>query len=74
MNAKLKLIIGLILMSLVIIFVIQNVGLVDVRLFFWTLSMSGALLFFLLFFSGAIFGWLVFSYYFHREKKRRLDK
>ncbi|MBN1356314.1 LapA family protein [bacterium] len=68
MNTKIKLGLSLSLLCLVLIFVIQNVELVDVRLFFWTLSMSGALLFFILFISGVVCGWSVLSYYFHQKK------
>ena len=62
MNAKkTKLLLGLILICLALLFVIQNTILVDVRFLFWTLSMSGALLFILLMVSGAVFGWIMGS-------------
>jgi hypothetical protein len=43
---KFKLMSGAILAGLVIIFIIQNVTVMDLRFLFWTLSMSGALLMF----------------------------
>jgi uncharacterized integral membrane protein len=69
MSKKVQLILGLILLALVVIFVIQNVAIVSIRLAFWTISMSGALLFFLFYIAGVICGGLGLSYYFHLQKK-----
>lgn len=63
MMSKAKLIVSLCLMSIVILFVFQNANLVQIRFFFWTISMSGALLFLLLFMTGAFVGWLLLSHY-----------
>jgi uncharacterized integral membrane protein len=68
MNSRIKLVLGLSLIGLVLVFILQNVALVAIRYFFWTISMSGALLFFLLFIAGTIFGWLLLSYLRHQEK------
>jgi len=68
MNNKIKLIISLSLMILVIILVIQNAGIVSVRLFFWTLPVSGALLFIILFISGGILGGSLLGYLQHHKK------
>ncbi|MBN1879678.1 LapA family protein [bacterium] len=62
MNTKIKIILSLSLMILVLILVFQNVAPVGIRFFFWTLSMSGALLFIVLFISGAILGGSLFGY------------
>ena len=66
---KFKLILSLILVCLVILFIIQNVAIVDIHFFAWTLAMSGALIFFLFFALGAVFGWLLQSYLLHRKKQ-----
>ena len=57
MNLKLFLILAVI--CLAVIFVIQNVRVVELTFFFWTLSMSRALLIFLILSIGIILGWLL---------------
>jgi len=59
MNAKL--IICLILAGLVVIFIIQNVTVIDIRFLFWTLSMSRALLMFFVLAIGVVIGWSLHS-------------
>lgn len=56
-----KLIIGLVLLGLVVLFTLQNTQVVEVRLLFWTISMSRVLLIFLLLAVGALLGWLASS-------------
>ena len=57
MNAKL--IASLILAGLAVVFIIQNVAVVELKFLFWTLSMSGTLLIFLILSVGTILGWLL---------------
>ncbi len=59
MNANHKLIAILILSGLLLIFVIQNTTAVEIRLFFWTVSMSRALMLFLMVSIGIVIGWLL---------------
>ena len=59
MNAKL--IICLILAGLVVIFIIQNVTVINIRFLFWTLSMSRALLMFFVLAIGVVIGWSLHS-------------
>jgi uncharacterized integral membrane protein len=59
MNAKL--VISLILAGLVVLFIIQNVTVVDIRFLFWTLSMSRALLMFFILAIGIVIGWTLHS-------------
>jgi lipopolysaccharide assembly protein A len=54
-----KLIFGLILAGMTILFVIQNVTTVELTYLFWTLSMSRALMMFLILSIGIILGWLL---------------
>ena len=58
-----KLILSLVLVSLVLFFALQNTQVVEVRLLFWKLSMSRALLMFLLLIVGAILGWIANNTY-----------
>ena len=55
MNAKL--ILSIVVAGLVILFIIQNVGAVEIRFLFWSFSASRSLLFLLIFFVGAVLGW-----------------
>ena len=57
MNAKL--ILAIILAGMAAVFIIQNVTSVDLTFLFWTLSMSRALLMFLILSLGFILGWLL---------------
>ncbi|MCF8050057.1 MAG: LapA family protein [Desulfobacterales bacterium] len=66
---KPKLIIGAILAGLMLVFIIQNVAVMNLRFLFWTLSMSGALLMLLILSAGIILGWLLHSG-FSRRKRR----
>ena len=54
---RLHLIPGLIALLLVAVFAVQNAEVVDVRFLFWKLSMSRALLLFLVFIAGLAAGW-----------------
>jgi uncharacterized integral membrane protein len=63
-----KLILGLILAGLAVLFVIQNVAVVEVRFLFWGLHMTLSLLIFLLFAGGIIVGGLLHSYWAYGRK------
>jgi uncharacterized integral membrane protein len=67
MNFKLILII--ILTSLVVTFITQNVAVVEVSFLFWSVSMSRALLMFFLLVIGFILGWFLHSYLSYRKSK-----
>ena len=57
MNLKLYLILALI--CLAVVFIIQNVRVVELTFLFWTLSMSRALMMLLILSIGIILGWLL---------------
>jgi putative membrane protein len=56
---NLKLVLGIILAGMAAVFIIQNVTSVNLTFLFWTLSMSRALLMFLILSLGIILGWLL---------------
>jgi putative membrane protein len=64
-----KLALSLVLAGLTVLFIVQNVAVVEVRFLFWSLSMSLSLFVFLLFAIGVIVGWLLHSYSQHRRER-----
>lgn len=58
---NIKMITSLILTGLAVIFIIQNVTVVEVRFLFWTVPISRALLIFLALAVGIIIGWTLRS-------------
>ena len=63
-----KLILSLLLAGLAVLFVVQNVAVVEVRFLVWALPMTLSLLTFLLIAGGIIVGWLLHSYWTYRRK------
>ena len=64
-----KLVIGIILGLLIIIFIFQNTTVVDMQLLFWKISMSRALMVLIVFAVGIIFGWIICSVRHTRKNK-----
>lgn len=62
MRIRIKIIISIVLASLALVFIIQNFAVINIRFFFWTLSISSALLMFSLLLIGLILGWFLHSY------------
>jgi len=62
-----KLISTLILIGLVVIFVIQNVAVVEIKFLLWSFEMSRSLLYFIIIAIGIVSGWLLNSYYKHKK-------
>ncbi|MCJ7497310.1 MAG: lipopolysaccharide assembly protein LapA domain-containing protein [candidate division Zixibacteria bacterium] len=56
-----KTIIILVLSFLLVIFILQNTGIVLIKILFWSLRMSRSLLVFLFFFMGFMLGHFLFS-------------
>ena len=71
---SLKLIFSLLLTGLVVLFVTQNVEVVEIRFMFWQLSMSRSLLIFFLLAIGIMVGWLMHSLVVHRASKNGDEK
>jgi len=65
-----KLIFSLVLAGLAILFVIQNVAVLEIRFLFWSFSMSRSLFMIFMLTIGLIVGWLLHSYYLHRTAKK----
>ncbi|MFA4915385.1 MAG: LapA family protein [Syntrophales bacterium] len=67
MNYKLVLI--LIVAGLVVLFLIQNVAVVEIQFLFWSIQISRALLIFFLLAIGIIIGWFLHGYLEYRKNK-----
>jgi uncharacterized integral membrane protein len=63
-----KLILSLSLIGASILFVLKNTDVANLHFFFWSLSISAALLYFLLLTFGAVIGWLLHSYSLYRKR------
>ena len=65
MNYKMLLI--LILSGLAVLFIIQNVAVVEIQFLFWSTHIPRSLLMFLLIAIGIMIGWFLHSYARHRR-------
>lgn len=63
-----KLVVILILFGVAIVFIIQNVAIVEISFLFWSIRISRALLMFLLLAIGIITGWFLHSIAIHRTR------
>lgn len=68
--ANAKLVFSLILAGLLVVFLIQNTEVVEVRFMFWSTSMSRALMIFFVFAFGIIAGWLMHDHLVCRPRKK----
>jgi len=67
MNYKMLLI--LFLTGLVVLFIIQNVAVVEIQFLLWAVQIPRSLLMFLLLAVGVIIGWFLHSYIRHRDSQ-----
>ncbi len=58
-----KLIISLILTGITVLFVIQNVSVVEIKFLFWSIAMSRALLIFFVLAAGIVIGWMMHGFF-----------
>ena len=64
-------IIVLALIGLVVLFIIQNVVVVEIRFIFWSLEMSRSSLIFLMLAVGVIIGWFLHEYVAYKKSTGR---
>lgn len=69
MNIKLMLV--MVLMLLTVIFIVQNVNVIEIRFLFWAIEISRSLLIFLLLAVGFLTGWLLNGYLRLRKTKAK---
>ncbi len=63
-----KLVLSLILTGIIILFVVQNVEVVEISFLFWSIAMSRALLLFFVLAAGIVIGWLMHSFFTHHRQ------
>tara|TARA_R110002094_G_scaffold181661_3_gene159504 strand:- start:1581 stop:1790 length:210 start_codon:yes stop_codon:yes gene_type:complete len=66
-----KLILMLVLAGLAVLFIIQNVAVVEIQFLFWSIQMSRSLLMFLMLAIGIIIGWFLHSYLKYQKGKSK---
>lgn len=66
-----KMIITLILTGLVVVFIVQNAQVSELRFLVWSLAVSQALLLFFMFAIGVLTGWVLHAWFAHRRRQRR---
>ena len=66
---NIKLVLGLILAGLAVLFIIQNVAVAEIRFLFWTIAMSRSLLMFFILAIGIVLGWLLHSFIMNRQEE-----
>ena len=66
--SNIRLILGLALTALVVIFTLQNTEVVSINFLFWHFSMSRVLMIFMLLVAGILIGWLLHSLTRHGKK------
>lgn len=60
-----KLVFSLVLTGIIVLFVVQNVAVVEISFLFWSVAMSRALLLFFVLAAGIVIGWLMHSFFVH---------
>ncbi len=64
-----KLILILILAGLAVLFIFQNIAIVEIQFLFWSIQMSRSLLVLLLLVIGVLIGWFLHRYLEYRKGK-----
>ncbi len=67
---KYKIIIFVILSILFVLFILQNIAIIEIQFLFWSLKISQSLLIFLLLLIGTVMGWFLRGYYTYRKINR----
>jgi putative membrane protein len=65
-----KLITTMVLIGLVVIFIVQNATVVEIKFLFWSLEMSRSLLIFIVLCLGVITGWLFSGFFKHKKQTK----
>lgn len=69
---NIKLVLLLILSTLSVVFVAQNISAIEIRFLFWSVSLSSSLLIFFTLLLGFLLGWYLNDYLRYRKYKGRV--
>jgi putative membrane protein len=72
-SANLRLVLGLILAGLIVLFTLQNAEVVELQFLFWTWSMPRAVMIFGVLATGILLGWILSSWI-RRKKSGRIQE
>jgi len=64
-----KLLVVLVLLGAAVLFIVQNVAVVEIQFLFWSMQMSRSLLMFLLLAIGILIGWFLHAFVKHRRAR-----
>jgi putative membrane protein len=73
-SANLRLVLGLILAGLIVLFTLQNAEMVELRFLFWTWSMPRAVMIFGVLVTGILLGWILSSWIHHKKSGKTLER
>ena len=65
--------ISLTLLLLVVVFIVQNATVVDIRFLFWKISMSRSLMIFFVLAIGVVIGWITTVHFYKKHQLPRKD-
>ena len=65
-----KKILAFVLMGIAVVFIIQNISVVEIQFLFWSFSLPRAIFLVLLLAIGVLIGWLWHSYLVHKKEER----
>jgi uncharacterized integral membrane protein len=65
--------IGLALMLLAVIFIVQNVAVVEIQFLLWKISTSRSLMIFIVLAIGIVIGWITAGHFFRKKLKEQKD-
>lgn len=65
-----KKILAFVLTSIAVVFIIQNISVVEIQFLFWSFSLPRAIFLVLLLAIGILIGWLWHSYLVHKKEER----
>lgn len=68
---KFKVIASVLLAGFALVFIFQNINVVNIRFLFWTLALSRSLLMFSFLLIGLALGWFLHNYSMQRKQKAR---
>ena len=69
-----RLILTILFIGLVVIFVVQNVAIVEIKFLLWSIEMSRALLYFIIFILGLLSGWFLTAHHAKVKQSKKRSK